>query len=176
MHEKYKEGKFYKFKYVKTIILEEEYFVFEDSDKEKHLLDVFYYSDYGFKPDEFVNFEVLRIDCSGKIIFEPEHSYYKVGSVYEFDFKRIDIQKTELSTELTGKLIKEKIYNLTVADVFGNEHNLTPHKRQQKKKYKVDKLKCRIDKIIKGNFSLTNMELSSPDKNKLVKLFNNLKS
>ena len=158
MEKKFKEGEFYRFKYLKKILVEKEYYVFEDLNNEKHLLDVSYFSDYGFKINEFVNFEVLRIDCSGKIYFEPEHFHYKNGSVYEFDFKKIEIQKIEEISDLTGKLVKEKIYNITVTDIFGNEHNLPPHKWQQKSKYKADKLKCRVDKIIRGNFSLTNME------------------
>ena len=176
MKNKFKEGEFYQLKYVKTIFIEEEYFVFEDIFGKRHLFPVFYYTDYGFKIGEFVKVKVLRIDCLGKIDFEPEHSYYKVGAVYEFDFQRIEIQKTELSTELTGKLKKEKLYNITVSDIFGNEHNVVPHKWQQKKNFKVDKLKCKVDKIIKGNIFLTNMEPNSPDKNKFIKLLDNLKS
>ncbi|MBN1251567.1 MAG: hypothetical protein JXR51_09215 [Bacteroidales bacterium] len=164
MKSKFIEGEIYEFKYVKKVFLEEEYFIFEDLNKERYLLSVYFYNNYGFVLGENISAKILRIDCSGKIFFEPEHAHYKVGSVYEFDFNRIEVSKIDKLIENTGKFKKEKLYVIIVTDIFGEEHVVTPHKWQQKKNFKTDKIKCRIDKIMKGNFFLSNMEpIQSPN-------------
>jgi len=168
MQIKFEEGENYTLKYIKTIFIEQEYFVFEYNNN-KHLLPVKYFADYGFKLGEFVNTKVLRIDCLGKVDFEPEHSYYKIDNIYEFNFKEIEVEQFEENEKFKVKLKKEKIFNIVITDIYGNEHNVAANKNQQNKKFKTDKIKCRIDKIIKGNFILTNMETDSTKKRFKIK-------
>lgn len=159
---KFSEGQICEFMYVKDILLDEEFMVFEDSDKEKYLLPAHYYKSYNLNPNATAKCTITRIDCSGKISFEPEHPYYKIGEIYEFDFVKMLLSEETEYSPITGKSTILKDYWIIVADRYGNEHHVAPLKWQQKRNFRQDKIKCRLEKIIKGHFHLKNLEKSRP--------------
>ena len=161
---KFIEGQLYTFKYLKRISLDEDFYVFEDFSGERYLLPCCYYQNYGFMQGSQINCLVTRIDCAGKVSFEPEHPYYKLGNIYEFKFKELVIRKEETYDKYSGSLKKKKVYELIVLDKAGNEHMVSPHEWQKKKNYKPETVLCRVQKIIKGNFVLLNEESDTAPK------------
>jgi len=163
---KFIEGQIYEFKYLKRISLDEDFFVFEDFSGERYLLPIYHYKNYHFKPNSPINCLVTRIDCAGKVSFEPEHPYYKLGTSYKFKFKELLISKEENYDKYSGSTKKKKVYELIVLDNYDNEHSVAPHEWQKKKNYKPENILCRVQKIINGTFQLLNEE-SKPQKKKL---------
>ncbi|NJN28845.1 MAG: hypothetical protein HC819_24180 [Cyclobacteriaceae bacterium] len=101
---------------------------------------------------------ITRVDCSGKISFEPEHPYYELGGTYDFNFVRMQITIENEFDPFSGKSKKLKHYDIIVVDKDGYEHHVVPKEWQKKKTYKPEKIKCRITKMVKGHFQLVNLE------------------
>ncbi len=114
---------------------------------------------------------MTRIDCSGKVSFEPEHPYYKIGSIYNFEFKNLVIKLEEDYNKYSGSTKKRKVYELIVMDIDGNKHSVVPHEWQKKKNYKPETISCRVLKIVKGHFQLINAESITEARKKRMKLF-----
>ncbi len=168
---KFIEGQKYQFRYVKKILTDEVFFVFEDFLGERYLIPTYYYQNYNFEPNDLINCLVTRIDCSGKVSFEPEHPFYKLGNTYSFQFKELKISFEEDYNKYSGSSKKKKVYELIVLDKFGNEHSVVPYEWQKKKKYKPQTILCRVLKIVKGNFQLINMESVTEPHKRRIKLF-----
>jgi hypothetical protein len=170
---KYNEGQICEFIYVKNVFIDEEFMIFEDKDKERYLIPSRYYKTYKLQQNRPVKCLISRVDCAGKISIEPEHPYYKIGATYLFNFVKMMVTEESEYNPLTGKSNIIKDYEIIVTDQDGNEHRVFPMKWQKKKNFKAETIKCRVNKIIKGHFLLTNLE----DQNPLVKkIFNNIKS
>ena len=107
------EGRYYKFKTVKTITLPDtsESMVLHGPDGKKYLLALSPYSHYNLKAKTEVTCKVDKINCTGKVFLEPEHPVYKEGEYYSFI---ID------SLHHSGENHKNDITLFTVNDVFGN--------------------------------------------------------
>ena len=163
---KFIEGQVYPFKYLKRISLDEDFFVFEDFSGERYLLPVYSYQNYNFIQNSPISCLVTRIDCAGKVSFEPEHPYYKLGHSYQFEFKELLISKEENFDKYNGATKKKKVYELIVLDKEGEEHSVLPHEWQKKKNYKPKTILCRVQKIINGNFVLLNEENNVAPKKK----------
>ena len=86
---KYIEGQVYDFEYIKKVFIDEEYLVFENEKEERFVIPSMHYRHYDLTPGQMVKCVVTRVDCSGKISFEPEHPYYKVGGIYDFNFVKL---------------------------------------------------------------------------------------
>jgi len=168
---KFIEGQIYQFRYVRKITTDEDFFLFEDFSGERYLIPTYYYKNYHFKIDALINCLVTRIDCSGKVSFEPEHPYYKIGQSYDFHFKQLKISMEEDYSKYSGSTRKKKVYELIVLDIDGNEHTAVPHEWQKKKNYSPQIISCRVLKIIKGHFDLTNMESITEPQKKRRKFF-----
>lgn len=166
---KFIEGQTYQFRYVKRITTDEDFFVFEDFSGERYLIPVYYYENYDFKLDALINCLVTRIDCSGKVSFEPEHPYHKIGNTYDFQFKELIISLEYDYNKYSGSSKKRKVYELIVLDIDGNEHTVVPHEWQKKKNYKPETISCRVLKIVKGHFQLINMESITEPRKKGMK-------
>ena len=161
---KFIEGQSYQFRYVKRILTDEEFFVFEDFTGERHLIPAYHYRNYKFEINNLINCLINRIDCSGKVYLEPEHPYYKIGNTYDFKFKELMFFIEENYNKYKGSLEKKKIYKLIVLDKYGNEHQVNPHKWQKIKKYRANNISCKLIKIVNGQFELMNMESNTNKK------------
>ncbi|MEN8120062.1 MAG: hypothetical protein ABFS35_06935 [Bacteroidota bacterium] len=167
---KFIEGQTYQFRYVKKITTDEDFFVFEDFSGERYLTPAYYYESYNFETGALINCLVTRIDCSGKVSFEPEHPFYKIGNTYDFQFKEVIIRLEDDYNKYRGSSKTRKAYELIVIDKDGNEHSVVPHEWQKKKNFKTETVSCRVLKIVKGNFQLINAESQEKQK-KRIKFF-----
>jgi hypothetical protein len=167
--DKYIEGQVCQFTYIKDILLDEEFMVFEDSEKERFLVPFRFYKTYQLKPNTLVNCLITKIDCKGKISFQPEHPFYKIGQTYDFDFVRMQITEEVEYNPLSEKTKVIKDYKIVVADIDGKEHRVIPKLWQRKKNYKPQTIKCQLTKIIDGHFLLANLEVHKPLINTLIK-------
>lgn len=155
---KYIEGQVYEFTFVKKVFIDEEHLVFENKNAERFVIPSMHYRHYDLVPGQTVMCLITRVDCSGKISFEPEHPYYHIGGIYDFDFVKMQIIVENEFDPFSGKSNKIKHYEIIVNDRDGFEHRVVPKEWQKKKGYKTDKLKCRIEKMVKGHFQLINLE------------------
>lgn len=159
---KYIEGQVYEFKFVKKVFIDEEYLVFEDKYDERYVIPSMHYRHYSLTKGEMVKCLITRVDCSGKLSFEPEHPFYSIGGTYDFDFIKVNITEDTEYDPNSGRAVKTKDYTLIVSDKDGNEHMVIPKSWQKKKNYKTDTIKCRLIKIVKGHFQLINLEEDKP--------------
>ncbi len=155
---KYIEGQVYEFKFIKKVFIDEEHLVFENDDAERFVIPSMHYRHYNLQSGQMIKCLITRVDCSGKISFEPEHPYYELGGIYDFDFVRMQITIENEFDPFSGKSKKLKHYDIIVVDKDGYEHHVVPKEWQKKKNYKPDKIKCRIIKMVKGHFQLVNLE------------------
>ena len=113
---KYKEnrkltiGETYNFWIIKKLKLPDgvEYFVIMDPYNEKHLLPTKFYKHYDIKIQNLYPCKVDRVNCQGRLFFEPVHPFYKVDNTYSFCFKKFDflLSKKGIMTEyfiMTGE-------------------------------------------------------------------------
>jgi hypothetical protein len=170
---KFNEGQIIEFIYIKDVYIEEEFMVFEDKENERYLLPAQYYKFYELQMNRPVKCLITRVDCAGKVSFEPAHPFYVIGGTYDFDFVGMQVTEETEYNPLTGKSNVIKDYEIIVADRDGNQHRVFPKNWQKKKNFKTDFIKCRVNKIIKGHFQLTNLEDSRPFVKKII---NGLKS
>ena len=63
---------------------DDEYFIIMDPFNQKHLLKTENYERYELNPGKTVLCRVDKINCKGKIFFEPKHPYYQEGETYIF--------------------------------------------------------------------------------------------
>ena len=159
---KYVEGQIYEFRYLKNIMVEEEYLAFEDRYEDRYIIPAEYYTHYHFEPGQMVKCLVVKVDCSGKLSFEPEHPYYKLGEIYDFKFIRMNITSEREYNPSTGQSEETKEYEMVVADCYGNEHSVEALAWQKHKFIQAGTVKCRLIKIVKGNFHLLNMANHKP--------------
>jgi len=159
---KYIDGQIYEFRYLKNIMIDEEYLAFEDKYGDRYLILAEYYRNYLFVPGQLMKCLVVRVDCQGKLSFEPEHPYYKLGEIYDFKFVKMNITSDREYNPNTGKSEEHKEYEMVVADCYGNEHNVEALGWQRQKFIHSGIVKCRLIKIVKGNFHLVNMANNKP--------------
>lgn len=164
---KYVEGQIYEFKYLKNITVDEEYLAFEDIFLDRYLLAAEFYKHYQLVPCQMVKCLVVRIDCTGKLSFEPEHPYYKLGEIYDFKYVKMNITADIEYNPNSGKAKSVTEYEMIVADCYGNEHRLEVFGWQRRKFLQTGIVKCRLIKIVKGNFHLVNMANDKPILNRL---------
>lgn len=119
------------------------FYVFCDSLGDNYLIPAVYYEDYNFEIGQCIKGRIDKINCSGRIFIEPRHPKYIEGEVYDFDL-------------LHGKFSNEKdseakaIY--VVRDILGKECDVKSNVKMQ---LLPSSLKCRVDKIKKGQLYLT---------------------
>ncbi len=166
---KYIEGQVYEFEFIKKVFIDEEYLVFEDGQSNRFVVTSMHYRHYNLEPGQAVKCLVTRVDCSGKISFEPEHPYYQIGGIYDFDFVRMQVTVENEFDPFSRKSKKIKHYDLIVADNQGFEHHVVPKEWQKKKNFKANKIRCRIAKMVKGHFQLINLEENKSFFRKILK-------
>ncbi len=159
---KYIEGEIYEFRYLKNIMVDEEYQAYEDKYNEKYLIPAIYYQNYNLVPGQMIKVQVVRLDCQGKLSFEPEHPYYKLGEIYDFRFVKMNITTDREYNPNTGHSEATKEYEMIVADCYGNEHSVEALGWQKQKFLHAGTVKCRLIKIVKGHFHLVNIANNKP--------------
>ncbi len=88
-----KTGDVYKFWIIKKIKFPDgvDYFVMRDPYGEKHLLPARYYRHYNIQTKSYYNCRIDKINCQGRLFFEPEHPFFELGNTYLFYFKKIAV-------------------------------------------------------------------------------------
>ncbi len=143
---KYIEGDIVLMKIVKTTTFpdEEQYYVMQDPREIRYLIKQKYYSHYNLDIGKEIKCRVDKINCTGKIFFEPEHPFYEIGETYEFKV----IEKAQIANEAGLK-----VDVLVVNDTFENKLLVPVDKENTSKP--DDLIICRVDKITKGKLYLT---------------------
>lgn len=141
-------NRYYPFLLVKTTVMPDgiEYYVIEDIFEKRHLMEKKPYEKYGFKLGEKVEIRIDKVNCKGKVFFEPKHPRYSLGStvIAEFIEHAIELDK-----------FKEEIQVLKVKDPEGDVSFVrTTNDEQKKPDFKPDFLKCEIYRISKGRLVL----------------------
>ncbi|PKO97263.1 MAG: hypothetical protein CVU14_10810 [Bacteroidetes bacterium HGW-Bacteroidetes-9] len=134
-----KVGEVYPFNFIKLVMLAdgEQYMIMEDIFEMRHMVMYCHFLKYNLTPGQKVNCRVDKVNCTGRVILEPEHPVYKIGSVAEFAVLRIESGK---SPESLDKVI--------VSDIFGNEiHFETKTSELNLSDNKID---CLIEGLKKG--------------------------
>lgn len=135
------------FEVCKTFELDEEHFVVLKCDSEQYSLNANDYKGYSFNIGDKIKCRVDKINCSGKIFFEPEHPYYKEQNFYFFQFLRV------IDREERNSIIE-------VLDRFGNIHQC---KTSQKELESGQSIKLWLQKISKGQFYLFDSDSEIPN-------------
>ena len=85
------EGSRYIFIVEKKIEFEgNEYWVLSGPDKKRYLLNSVDYSAYNITPGQNLDCRIDKINCKGEVFLEPEHPFYREGSVYEFRVESVE--------------------------------------------------------------------------------------
>jgi len=86
-------GEIYNFWIIKKIKLPDgnNYFVMRDPYGEKHLLPSKYYDYYNIYPQSYYLCKIDKVNCQGRLFFEPVHPIYIIGNEYFFSFEKIEI-------------------------------------------------------------------------------------
>lgn len=139
-------GNWYYFTIIKivTIPYDQDYFMMRDEYGYKHLVPSVYYSHYELYPGKGVWCRLDRINCLGRLFFEPEHPVYKQGRTYRF---------TLLSIERVRQENGEETWSAVVSDIFGLKWRTIPFKAVLPLKYS-GKISCLVKRIKKAQLSL----------------------
>jgi len=86
-----KTGEVYKFLIIKKLKFPGgiDYFVMQDPYGDKHLLTARHYDHYNIQIQQYYNCRVDKVNCQGRLFFEPIHPFFKVGNSYLFSFKKV---------------------------------------------------------------------------------------
>ncbi len=142
-------NRYYWFLLLKTTTMPDgiEYYVMEDIYGNKHLMEKEPYESYGFKLGEKAEIRIDKVNCRGKVFFEPKHPRYNLGSTVKTKFVKHDVELDKF---------KEKQEVLIVEDPDGNLCSVKPINGKQKdSNYQTDYLMCIVDKISKGRLILS---------------------
>ena len=134
----------YTFRVVKLISLHDQkkYWILEDSNGIRYMLNAAYYSDYGISINQSIICKVDKINCSGKIYLEPNHPIYQEGNIYSFQVANtLQIDSMYPEPEFASVV--------TVIDVFQHQWSLTMCQIPS------ESCLCRIDRIKKGHLFLS---------------------
>lgn len=144
----FEEGKSYEL-YVKNKLQlpDGEYFILQSNNHKQFLLKAQIYENYEIEVGKTITCIVDKINCSGKIFFEPPHPQYKIGDIDEFTVLQSSIRKSRKTGE-----------EFPIFEVFNSKTNkaiITNHNAESFKNIKVgETIKCKIYRISKGELKL----------------------
>jgi hypothetical protein len=141
------EGSRYKFKVERKIEFEDDKFwVLSGPDNKRYLLSYSDYSSYNISESALLDCRVDKINCKGEVFLEPEHPYYREGSVYEFLVKAME-------TRINKSGENENVIILNAPD---NTLVVVPEKVFKHKIPEINSsVSLVIDKIIKGSLIIS---------------------
>ena len=134
-----KVGEVYPFNFIKLEMLGdgEQYMILEDLFGMRHMVMYGHFVNYNLTPGQKVNCRVDKVNCTGRVILEPEHPVYKIGAIAEFTILRIEPGKSPDCRDV-----------VIVSDLFGNEIHLEANTSVLK--LTDNKIDCLIDGLKKG--------------------------
>lgn len=141
-------NRYYWFLLVKTTTMPDgiEYYVIEDIFGNRHLMEKAPYEKYGFVLGEKVEIRIDKVNCKGKVFFEPKHPRNSLGSTVNARFIK---HATEIDK------FKEEVHVLMVKDPDGNITSVRPTNDEQRKpEFNPEYLKCEVYGISKGRLIL----------------------
>lgn len=148
-----KNGKFveyqsYSFELLKIIEIsaDEKYYAFLDTFGTRHLISFELYKDYGFKVGEKINAYIDKISCTGKVYIEPEHPFYKVNSVHEFECVGRDKRYTKEEKWIDVILVRDK---------DGRIFTVLPEAKMEELPKKIA---CKVQRVKKTRLYLKNVK------------------
>lgn len=110
----------------------------------KHILLKSDYRKYGFKSGDIIQCYIDKINCSGRLFFEPEHPFYMTGHCYDFEFTRIEKETDQKAVGQIYAVLQDALQNETTVPL---EDIPAGAKRG-------DRITFRIDLIKKGKVYL----------------------
>lgn len=141
-------NRYYLFLLVKNTVMPDgiEYYVIEDIFENRHLMEKAPYDHYGFSIGEKVEIRIDKVNCKGKVFFEPKHPRYGLGASWKAPF-------VGHGTELDK--YKEEVQVLLVRDPDGYITSVKPvNKAQLNYDFNPEFLMCEVYKISKGRLIL----------------------
>jgi len=146
---KLEQGKAYFCKILRKTISEidgQEYFLVQDCFETLHLVPTIYYQNYFLPLNIPVLFYVDKINCKGEIFLEPEHPYYKIGKMYDFEYlgkgKRVEKDGKEMDV-------------LLIQDIFGRQNYVPAFLWQiQDFDFQPIMIRCIVERIKKSRLIL----------------------
>jgi len=143
---KIEEGKEFSFTIEKLITLPDgQYFIILAEYEQKYLLPAQYYLEYGFQIGQKIICRIDRINCNGKVFFEPRHPIYSIGDKDVFLLKEKE-ERIKHKTKEKYLVIKAESANTKRAII---DIELQNDIYSQGKKYN-----CAVIKIKKGEVIL----------------------
>lgn len=141
-------NRYYLFLLVKTTEMPDgiEYYVIEDIFGNRHLMEKEPYNKYGFVLGEKVEIRIDKVNCKGKVFFEPKHPRYGLGSTVEAKFIEHSVEIDKFNEEFPVLIVKDPDGHLTSVRPTNDE--------QRKPDFKAEFLKCEVHKISKGRLIL----------------------
>lgn len=138
-------GKFYWFKIIKTIELDQanSYFVLEDPMGYKVLLPKDPYVHYNLIPGEKISCRVDKINCKGQMFIEPVNPHYKEGETYTFQY---------VASLERLNFYDEKEFIIIVSDMFNNKWEVKTNPGNHI--VNSSEVNCKVKKIKKGKLYL----------------------
>ncbi len=141
-----KPGNWYYFTIIKIVTIphDQDYFLMRDEHGYNHLVPSVYYSNYNLYPGKGVWCRLDRINCLGRLFFEPEHPFYKQGRTYQF---------TLLSVERVQPQNGGEAWTAIVSDIFGQKWQTMPFKGAMPGE-QPPKINCLVKRIKKAHLYL----------------------
>ncbi|HAG16478.1 MAG TPA: hypothetical protein DCG69_08145 [Bacteroidales bacterium] len=139
---------YYNFLLVKIITMPDgiDYFIIKDPFGKRHLMEAEPYKSYDFKIGESVEIRIDKINCKGKVFFEPKHPRYGLGSTVKVEFLGHTSELDKFNEERQMLLVK---------DPDGNETSIrTVNEAQRSTEFTTDFIYCEVCKISKGRLEL----------------------
>jgi hypothetical protein len=104
------EGREYLFNILDEISLpgDDEYYIITDPWAKKYLMHKRYYEHFGLHTGIQVKCRVDKINCQGKVFMEPEHPFYKIGGIYEFEYLRNDIISRKNGDQYSVMVVRDQ--------------------------------------------------------------------
>jgi hypothetical protein len=113
-----------------------DYYILEDPNGIKHFIDAELYANYGIKSGSNLACKVAKINCTGRILLEPNHPIYIEGQTYFF--------------KLISLKVLNGITNLVIEDIFKNKIEISESKIAASSFEAQNFIRCRIIKLRKG--------------------------
>jgi hypothetical protein len=148
---KFKEGEVHSFRitgFTEIPNTDESFFILENQFGGKHLLKSNPYIHYNLQINQELKCKIDKINCSGKIYLEPGNPIYKSGEIYDFDFIKIIDHINSVGEKEKAAIVK---------DQFGIEL-ICSLPKDFKIDSKLEKLKCKVLRIKKGQLFLSHTE------------------
>lgn len=154
--EELKVGNDYIFKKIKeTVIAGEEFLIVEDPFGDRHMIPMRVYKDYEIDKSDTIKCYVDKINCRGQIFLEPEHPYYKRGSVHDFKYIKKDHRITKQGIEINVIVVEDK---------YGRLCTILPNNDfQMSEQFMPETIKCKVERVKKSLLFLENINFT--DKN-----------